>query len=577
MSFFPARSLHAAPIAFFFFFTSVTAQPLEPVLAQARAQKGPLLDTLKELVSIESGSRDLEGLERIAQLIAGRLKSLGGEVELVEPADLYRMDDTPERVGRMVRATFKGKGAKRILLIAHMDTVYPRGLLAKQPFRVDGERAFGLGIADDKQGIAVILHTVAMLRTLEFRDYGTLTVLVNADEELSSPGSRSLLTRLGAEHDATLSFEGSRVESDKIALATAGIASVALKVQGKASHAGAAPERGVNALYELSHQILQTRDLSNPATGLKMNWTVSRAGMSRNVIPPAAEAMADVRVLRVADYDGIEQAVRERIKKQLVPEAKVEMIFERRRPPLEASPASAAMAKHAQAVYRELGKDLVADAVAEGGGTDAAFAALKTKNAVVERFGLRGFGAHSTDDEYVLVSSIEPRLYLAARLVVDLARPRTPGPGGRQQDHRSTSRKAQEKKEGGALGAEAAAQRCRAHAAEARHGQGELRDAAGRQRACPGLHYPGRSRLRGVQALGPRRHPRRGRHGVQDKQGRALDPRELDPASGQGAEAASREVPRPRGPGDALSATLRRPDRDGGVATGVRDPLGGDP
>src|ERR1051325_9385937 len=189
MSFFPARSLHAAPIAFFFFFTSVTAQPLEPVLAQARAQKGPLLDTLKELVSIESGSRDLEGLERIAQLIAGRLKSLGGEVELVEPADLYRMDDTPERVGRMGGAAVKGKGAKRILLIAHMDTVYPRGLLAKQPFRVDGERAFGLGIADDKQGIAVILHTVAMLRTLEFRDYGTLTVLVNADEELSSPAS----------------------------------------------------------------------------------------------------------------------------------------------------------------------------------------------------------------------------------------------------------------------------------------------------------------------------------------------------------------------------------------------------
>jgi glutamate carboxypeptidase len=305
-----------------------------------------------------------------------------------------------------------------------MDTVYPRGLLAKQPFRVDGERAYGLGIADDKQGIAVILHTVAMLKALDFRDYGTLTVLINADEELSSPGSRSLLTRLGAEHDATLSFESSRIESDKIALATAGIASVALKVHGKASHAGAAPERGVNALYELSHQILQTRDLSNPASGLKMNWTMSRAGMSRNVIPPAAEAMADVRVLRVADYDGIEQAVRQRIKKQLVPEAKVEMIFERRRPPLEASPASAAMAKHAQAIYKELGKELVADAVAEGGGTDAAFAALKTKNAVVERFGLRGFGAHSTDDEYVLVSSIEPRLYLASRLVMDIARDR---------------------------------------------------------------------------------------------------------------------------------------------------------
>jgi glutamate carboxypeptidase len=270
----------------------------------------------------------------------------------------------------------------------------------------------------------VIVHTAAMLRALEFRDYGTLTVLINADEELSSPGSRALLTRLGAEHDATLSFEASRAESDKLALATAGIASVNLRVYGKASHAGAAPERGVNALYELSHQILQTRDLSNPETGLKMNWTVSRAGMSRNVIPPAAEAVADVRVLRVADYDRIEEAVRSRIKKQLIPEAKVEMSFERRRPPLEASAASASVARHAQAIYKELGMDLVVDAVAEGGGTDAAFAALKTKNAVLERFGLRGFGAHSTDDEYVLVSSIEPRLYLATRLIMDLARDR---------------------------------------------------------------------------------------------------------------------------------------------------------
>ena len=121
-----------------------------------------------------------------------------------------------------------------------------------------------LGIADDKQGIAVILHAIAMLQAMNFRDYGTLTVLINADEEISSPGSRSLITRLGAEHDAVLSFEGSRATSDKLALATAGIASVTLNVQGRASHAGSAPERGVNALYELSHQILQMRDLSDP-------------------------------------------------------------------------------------------------------------------------------------------------------------------------------------------------------------------------------------------------------------------------------------------------------------------------
>lgn len=411
-----------AALLFLAFACCAAAQPDAPVRSQAQAQKAPLLDTLKDLVSIESGSRDFEGLGKLADVIAARLRALGGEVELVEAAEVYKMEDTPEKIGRIVRGTFRGTGTKKILLIAHMDTVYPQGSLAKQPFRIDGDRAYGLGISDDKQGVAVILHTVAMLKQLGFRDYGTLTVLVNGDEEISSPGSRALLTRLGAEHDATLSFEASRVESDKLSLATAGIAAVVLRVYGKASHAGAAPHLGVNALYELAHQIMQTRDLSDPATGVKMNWTVARAGINRNVIPPAAEATADVRVLRVADYDSIEAAVRERIKKQLLPEARVELLFERRRPPLEASPAGIAMAKHAQGIYKELGMELVVDTVAEGGGTDAAFAALKTRNAVVERFGLRGFGAHTSSDEYVLISSIEPRLYLAARLIMDLAR-----------------------------------------------------------------------------------------------------------------------------------------------------------
>jgi glutamate carboxypeptidase len=401
----------------------VLAQAQEPVLAAAKREKAPLLDTLKDLVSIESGSRDLEGLARLADLIASRLKALGGEVELVDVnADIYRMEDTPERVGQVVRATFKGTGTSKILLIAHMDTVYLKGMAEKQPFRIEGDKAYGLAISDDKQGIAVILHTLAMLKSLDSRDYGTITVLINADEEISSPGSRKLLSRLGAEHDVTMSFEASRAESDKVSLATAGIGSVTLRVTGKASHAGSAPHLGVNALYELAHQVLQTKDLSQPDTGLKLNWTLAKAGQNRNVIPPEAEAQADVRVLRVADYDAIEKAVRERIKSKLLPEAKVEMLFERRRPPLEASPASLALAKHAQTIYRELGKELVADSVAEGGGTDAAFAALETKNAVVERFGVQGFGAHSNDAEYILVDNIEPRLYLATRLIMDISR-----------------------------------------------------------------------------------------------------------------------------------------------------------
>ncbi|BEP47885.1 MULTISPECIES: M20/M25/M40 family metallo-hydrolase [Variovorax] len=405
------------------------AAPDARIASLAAKEKLALLETLKELVSIESGSRDLEGLEKISDLIAAKFKAMGGEVELVDTsAEAYRMEDTPEKIGRAVRATFKGTGKKKIMLIAHMDTVYTVGMLDKQPFRVEGDKAYGLGIADDKQGVAVITHTVAMLQALKFKDYGTLTVLINGDEEISSPGSRALITRLGSEHDAVLSFEGASVKEDKLSLATAGIASVSLNVTGKASHAGSAPELGVNALYELSHQILQMRDLSDPATGLKMNWTISRSGSNRNVIPASATAGADVRVLKVSDYDRIEQQVQERVKKQLIPEAKVAMKFERRRPPLEATDASLALAKHAQQIYKdELGRPLGADDKVAGGGTDAAFAALKTKAPVVERFGLQGFGAHSADAEYVLVDSIEPRLYLATRMVMDLSRSKIAG------------------------------------------------------------------------------------------------------------------------------------------------------
>jgi glutamate carboxypeptidase len=423
-----ARSAYACLIGALFVSSVAVALPasgaaLEPVLGAAAKEKAPLLDTLKDLVSIESGSGDREGLDKIAALIAGRLQALGGKVELIEanPAEIYKMVDTPKQVGKMVLARFTGTGTKKIMLIAHMDTVYLRGMLAQQPFRVDGNRAYGLGIADDKQGIAVILHSLAVLKTINFRDYGLITVLINADEEVSSAGSRNMLTKLGGEHDAVFSYEGSRVDSDRLSLTTAGIAAVVLNVHGKASHAGSAPERGRNALYELSHQVLQTRDLSDPKTGLKMNWTVASAGTNRNVIPAIATATADVRVLRVADYDGIEQKVRERIKKTLIPETKVEMTFERRRPPLEMTPASQALAKHAQRIYAEIGKQLIIGDVAEGGGTDAAFAALKTKAPVLERFGLRGFGAHSNDAEFIEIDSIEPRLYLATRMIMDFA------------------------------------------------------------------------------------------------------------------------------------------------------------
>ena len=289
------------------------AQPNEPIFSLAKKEKPALLESLKALVSIETGSRDFEGLGKLADLIAGRLKDLGGKVELVAPSDVYKMEDTPEQIGKMVRATFTGNGTKKILLIAHMDTVYPRGMLAKQPFRIEGDRAYGLGIADDKQGIARDpAHTGdAQSDELPRIRHPHRAHQRRRGDQLAGLAQRAFQARRRARR-SVLRRGLARRSRTSYRSPPAGIAAVMLNVKGRASHAGSAPENGRNALYELAHQILQTRDFSDPATGLKMNWTVASAGTNRNVIPPGLRRVADVRVLRVADYDGIEKKVRER-------------------------------------------------------------------------------------------------------------------------------------------------------------------------------------------------------------------------------------------------------------------------
>jgi glutamate carboxypeptidase len=402
--------------------------PVDAALrAQTQAEVGPYLKTLETLVGIESGSRDLEGLRQLAGTVAERLRQAGMQVETKPTrAPGFHPQLKGAELGSMVYATRKGTGAKKVLLIAHMDTVYPRGMGAKQPFRIDGDRAYGLGIADDKQGVALILHVVELLARNGFNDYAELGVLINGDEEVGSPGSGPFLTELGGVYDAVFSFEGGGSATarggDMVRLATSSIAIVEMKVTGKASHAGAAPEQGRNALYELAHQMLKSRQFGDPAKGLQINWTVANAGNSRNVIPAEATAIADVRSLTNADLDLMEASLKKSIEDKLIPDTKIDLSFYRSRPAFVSNAASRALAQHATGLYGGLGMPLEIRERATGGGTDAAFAGLRPRGGVLESFGLRGFGAHSNDDEYVLVSNVGPRLYLAARMVMDTGR-----------------------------------------------------------------------------------------------------------------------------------------------------------
>ena len=177
----------------------------------------------------------------------------------------------------------------------------------------------------------------------------------------------------------------------------------------------------MNAVYELAHQMLQMKDLSQTDKGLKLNWTVANGGTNRNVIPGQATAQADARALKVSDFDALEKTLQEKVKNKLLPESKVSLKFEVRRPPLEPSDAARRVANQGRAIYEEIGLPLKVADVATGGGTDAAFAALKARGAVIEGLGLSGFGAHSNDAEYVQIATIVPRLYLATALIMDVS------------------------------------------------------------------------------------------------------------------------------------------------------------
>jgi glutamate carboxypeptidase len=396
--------------------------PTNELVKQAVALEATkLLTSMQDLVGIESGSRDLDGLAKIATVISDRLKSSGMTVETI----LLKAPDNHillkgAAVGSAVYGRVKGTGTKKVLLIAHMDTVYPKGMLAKQPFRIDGNRAYGLAIADDKNGVALILHTVELLKKIGFTDYAELGVLINGDEEIGSPGSGPLITKLGGEYDAVFSYEGGGSDKNWVRLATSSIAIATLKITGKASHAGAAPEAGRNALYEMAHQILKSKDLGDKSKGLSINWTVAKSGETRNVIPADANAIADIRAQANADLDQIEAALQASIRERLIPDTKVELEFLRSRPAFVANDVSRALAKQAVAIFSEIGQPLEIRDKPTGGGTDAAFAGLNPKGGVLESFGLRGRGAHSNDDEYIYIDSIEPRLYLSIRMVMDV-------------------------------------------------------------------------------------------------------------------------------------------------------------
>lgn len=410
-------NLCIAAIALSFAVSSFAQKRDDAIFAAAHAAQPAVIETLQKLVLIESGSTNIAGIARVADFAKTQLDILGAKTELIKTSNSDRV---------MVRGVFRGKGRLKAMLIAHMDTVYPDGILATQPYKLDGNRLYGPGIADDKGGIAVILHSLALLLSQGWDNFEAITVLFNPDEEIGSEGSGAFIQSLAADQNVVLSYEPTASKSiaknEGVLLAAAGIATATIEVKGRASHAGAAPDEGRNALIELSHQILATEKIAKKISGAQLNWTSSQSGTVSNRIPETAVASADVRLLKPDAADKLKAALITKTQEsRRVPDTLVHVKIDVGRPPYVAGEQGMALAQLARAIYAELdGRPLVFHPIT-GGGTDAGFASASGKAAVLESLGLAGWGFHARD-EYIEIDSIVPRLYLTSRLLMDLGK-----------------------------------------------------------------------------------------------------------------------------------------------------------
>ncbi len=386
--------------------------PDSALMAAAQADKGATVKTLERLVDIETGTGNAEGMAAMADLLEAELRALGATVTRHQP--------DAGVAGQNLVGRIQGRGTQRILLMAHMDTVYAKGTLAKAPFRIEGDRAYGPGIADDKGGVAIILHTLRLLKARGFDGFGELVVMFNTDEEKGSFGSRALIQQLASQADFVLSFEPTQAGKESLVLGTAGIVYYKVAVKGLAAHAGANPELGVNALVEASDIVLRTMDLDDKANNLRFNWTVAKAGAVPNIIPDQASLEANIRYARSEDLDKLLATLEQRIQgHKKLPKSQITITPDRGRPAFNANAGGRRLVEQAVAIYKEAGGTL-AVVPQTGGGTDAAYAALSGKP-VIESLGLPGFGYHSDQAEYVDLDAIPRRLYLAVRLIEDLS------------------------------------------------------------------------------------------------------------------------------------------------------------
>lgn len=381
--------------------------PMRKLVRELRSREKEMARLLGRFVRCESPSSSKAAVDHFGEIVAREWRRRGANVRIVNQA----------RHGNHVRAeVWRGRGRPpgQILVLGHLDTVYPLGSLAQMPFRVAGRRAWGPGTFDMKGGLVLALSAVDALRASRIPPCKRLVFLWTSDEEIGSETSRRVIEREARKSDAVLVLEPAFGREGQLKTSRKGVGSAEIIVTGRAAHTGINPEEGVNAVHELALQIHRVMRLNDPRRGIAVQVTVVAGGSTSNVVPDHARAEVDIRFTHLADAKRIERKLRGF--RPILEGARVRVSAGAFRPPLERTVAVRALFRRARSLMHEAGLPL--GETATGGGSDGNLtAALGVPT--LDGLGAVGDGAHSPR-EHVITRALPERAALLAGLLASL-------------------------------------------------------------------------------------------------------------------------------------------------------------
>ena len=395
----------------------VEGAELDRLRATIEAGLPAFLADLERLVNVDCGSYTPAGVNRIADWVAADLAALGAQVD--------RHRDPSGRYGDTVIGTIRGApgAGPRVLLIGHMDTVFPDGTVAERPFRIDDKGiAHGPGVSDMKGGLLLGLRALAALKALgggRFDDlpFESITFVANPDEEIGSPSSTPHIQALARSTDACFVLEGARASGDFVS-ARKGIADLRLTIHGRAAHAGVEPEKGRSAILAGAELTRRIHALNGRWPDVTANVDVFQGGIRPNVVADRAELQVDVRAVTAASLDAALAALAELAAQPAVPDVTIEVETMHAWAPMEKLERSGRLADQVRALASRLGFET--QDVVTGGASDA-----NTTSGMgvptIDGLGPIG-GLDHAPGEYVEVDSIVPRTALLAALLLEVGR-----------------------------------------------------------------------------------------------------------------------------------------------------------